>query len=244
MTGLPPFRIGFVPGVTLTKWSGVWADRHRDRPLDVFAVDPGDPVAPLRDGSAAVVFARLPIDGGDLHSIELYDEQPVVVLPKGHDLADLTSLVSADLDGETRFDLDPSLDAAMQIEVVVTGAGVAVMPQSLARLHGRKGITVRPVTDLPPTTIALVWPTAGAETDADVDDFIGIVRGRTANSSRVQRNDDDAPQLGPVAKAKAKRAAAAAEAEKTAAKKPAKPKRAAARSPQRGRGGPAKKGRR
>jgi len=72
--------------------------------------------------------------------------------------------------------------------VVATGAGVAVMPQSLARLHARKEVTYRYVADLPPTTIALVWP-EGDLTD-DLDDFIGVVRGRTARSSRSRRRDE------------------------------------------------------
>ena len=36
--------------------------------------------------------------------------------------------------------------------------------------------------DAPDTGISLVWPITGAHSNADV--FVGIVRGRTANSSR------------------------------------------------------------
>lgn len=239
MTGPIPFRVGFVPGVTLTKWSGVWAERHPETPLDVFGVDPADAVARLRDESADVVFARLPIDDDGLHAIALYEEQPVVVLPKEHALADRKSFRASDLDGVTRFDLDGSLDPATQVEVVATGAGVAVMPQSLARLHGRKGITVRPVTDLPTTTIALVWRQGPAT--PEIDDFIGVVRGRTANSSRARPDEEAAAKLGPVAKAKAKRAAAA-EAAGSGTGKPKSTGRS--RTPPRGRGSAPRKGRR
>jgi hypothetical protein len=41
---------------------------------------------------------------------------------------------------------------------------------------------MRPVTDAPVTEIALAWLTD--RTTPDVDEFIGIVRGRTAASSR------------------------------------------------------------
>ena len=241
MTDPIPFRVGFVPGVTLTKWSRVWAERHGDRPLEVTTLDPRDPTGPLTAGEVDVVFARLPIPEEGLHSIALYDEQPVAVLPKEHALVDRPSLVVADLDGEARFDLDPSLDPEMQVATVVTGAGVAVMPQSVARLYGRKGMAARPVTDLAATTIALVW-TEGATT-TEIDDFIGVVRGRTANSSRRRDADEPAEALGPVAKAKAKRAAAEAAAAKAAgpAKKGSGGKR---RVPARGRGGAPKKGRR
>lgn len=60
--------------------------------------------------------------------------------------------------------------------------GVLVVPQSLARLHHRRDLTYRPVTDAPESGVALSWR-EDATTDL-VEDFIGIVRGRTVNSSR------------------------------------------------------------
>ncbi len=68
------------------------------------------------------------------------------------------------------------------VQLVAAGTGLLVVPQSLARLHDRRDLTYRPVTDAPQSQVALAWPT-DATTDL-VEDFIGIVRGRTANSSR------------------------------------------------------------
>lgn len=181
MQSAPAFRVGFVPGVTLAKWSRVWAERHPERPLEAVVVDQQEPTGPLHD-TVDVVFARLPIPGEGFHAIPLYDEVPYVVVPKGHALAEFDSLDLADLEGEARFDLDESLDPEAQVGVVATGAGVAVMPQSLARLHSRKDVVSRRLTGLEATTIALVWP-VGRDSD-DIDDFVGIVRGRTAASSR------------------------------------------------------------
>ncbi|AMM19942.1 hypothetical protein AX769_06935 [Frondihabitans sp. PAMC 28766] len=241
MTDQTSFRVGFVPGVTLTKWSRVWAERHPELALEAVTIGAQDPTAHLADDDLAVVFARLPVPAEGFHSIALYDEQPVVVLPKEHALAEFMSFTAADLEGEPRFDLDPALshDEAMQVETVASGAGIAIMPQSLARLYGRKGITVRPITDLPPTTIALVWP-EGATTP-EVDDFIGVVRGRTANSSRAGGDEAPADKIGPVAKAKAKRAAAAEAAGTAGAKGTARGSR---KTPPRGRGSGPRKGRR
>ncbi|MCU1526611.1 MAG: hypothetical protein JWP75_374 [Frondihabitans sp.] len=221
------FRVGFVPGVTLTKWSRVWDERHPQAPLEIFHIDPAEPLLALHDRRADVVFARLPIDRTGLSVIPLYDEQPVVVVAKEHALARLDSCVLADLDGEARLDLDSALDLPTAVEVIETGAGVAVMPQSLARLYGRKGVTARPVTDLPPTVVALVWPD-DATTD-DVSDFIGVVRGRTANSSRDRRTDSPAPA--PASKPDTKKSASASS-------------RSRGRGPQRGRGrgGPRRRG--
>jgi hypothetical protein len=59
---------------------------------------------------------------------------------------------------------------------------VLLVPQSLARLHHRKDLAYRTVTDAPQSQIALSWPEG--ETSDLVEEFIGIVRGRTVNSSR------------------------------------------------------------
>jgi DNA-binding transcriptional LysR family regulator len=197
------FRIGFVPGVTLSKWSRLWEERRDDLPLDVVEVT-GDALEVLRgDDRVDMVLARLPLAlGDDFSSIALYEERAVVCFGKEHPLAAAgkdDELSLDDLAGEVRHDLDPALDEAQAIEVVATGSGVAVMPQSLARLHGRSGVTHRFLSDVAPTTIALVWPIG--ELDDDIDDFIGVVRGRTRNSSRSRRRDDDA-QEAPAEKAK------------------------------------------
>ncbi|WP_418276108.1 LysR family transcriptional regulator substrate-binding protein [Isoptericola jiangsuensis] len=66
------------------------------------------------------------------------------------------------------------------------GSGIVVVPMSLARLHHRKDTVSRPLADGPESPVGLVWrrdglPDATAEL---VEEMVGIVRGRTANSSR------------------------------------------------------------
>lgn len=68
------------------------------------------------------------------------------------------------------------------VELVAAGIGLLVVPQSLARLHHRKDLTYRTLGDGPEAPVALGWVTED-KTDL-VEEFIGIVRGRTANSSR------------------------------------------------------------
>ena len=64
----------------------------------------------------------------------------------------------------------------------VAGTGVVILPMSVARLHQRKDVVSRVVSDLDPTTIALVWR---LERDDDVTQaFVGVTKGRTANTSR------------------------------------------------------------
>jgi len=72
--------------------------------------------------------------------------------------------------------------ASQAVAWVASGAGLTVLPMSLARLHHRKDVTYRPLADGPQSPVALVW--RRDRQSPMVDDFIGVVRGRTANSSR------------------------------------------------------------
>jgi hypothetical protein len=74
------------------------------------------------------------------------------------------------------------------IELVAAGIGLLVVPQSLARLHHRRDLTYRPVADAPASEVALSWP-EDRHTDL-VEEFIGIVRGRTVNSTRGRPRQD------------------------------------------------------
>ena len=76
----------------------------------------------------------------------------------------------------------PPADTAEAIATVAAGVGIVIVPMSLARLHQRKDVEYRPLLDGPASTVALAW--AADRTTPAVDAFVGIVRGRTANSSR------------------------------------------------------------
>lgn len=76
--------------------------------------------------------------------------------------------------------------------------GLLVVPQSLARLHHRRDVTYRPVADAPQSSVVLSWPEEA--TTELVEDFIGIVRGRTVNSTRGRTQPAAQPQSQPKAK--------------------------------------------
>ena len=71
-----------------------------------------------------------------------------------------------------------------------------VLPLSLARLHHRRDLARRPVTDAPQSSVVLTWP--DAENTELMEEFIGIVRGRTAHSSRTPRHRDVPPSGAPT----------------------------------------------
>ncbi len=174
------FTIAFVSGVTLTKWTTAWQERHRDRPLAFVPTTESDQLDALRSGEAEVAFVRLPVDAEGVIVVPLYSETPVVVVPRDHPASVVESVTLEELAGEDR--VNPALAAGDAVELVAAGGGILVLPQSVARQHARKDVVARPITDAEPTRIAVAWLDGAA--DARIDEFVGIVRGRTANSSR------------------------------------------------------------
>ncbi|WP_030212107.1 LysR family transcriptional regulator substrate-binding protein [Streptomyces bikiniensis] len=201
----PSFRLAYVPGVTPSKWVRIWNERLPDVPLALHAVTPAEAFGTLREGAADAGLVRLPVDGDDLSAIPLYTETTVVVVPKDHlfaaveevaaeDLAD--ELVLHPLDDTLGWERPPGRPAferpattADAIELVAAGVGLLVVPQSLARLHHRKDLTYRTLTSVPQSRVALSWPAADEAPDL-VEEFIGIVRGRTVNSTRGRRAEE------------------------------------------------------
>lgn len=155
----------------------------------------------LRAGGADAGLVRLPVDRTFFSAIPLYTETTVVVVPKDHVITAADEVTVADLadevlfhplddvfdwdrpPGEPAFERPATTEDAM--ELVAAGVGLLVVPQSLARLYHRKDLTYRPLVDAPESSVALAWPEE-ATTDL-VEDFIGIVRGRTVNSSRGRK---------------------------------------------------------
>jgi DNA-binding transcriptional LysR family regulator len=199
VTAPAPFRLAYVPGVTPAKWVRTWHERLPAVPLTLVRVTAAAAASAVRDGDADAALLRLPFDRTGLHAIPLYTEATVVVVPKDHFLAAASELTSADLADDVVFhprdDVlpwtselpgKPAVDrpdtTEDAIELVSAGVGLLVVPQSLARLHHRKGLTYRPFPDAPASQVALSW--LEGETSELMEHFIGIVRGRTVNSSR------------------------------------------------------------
>lgn len=173
-----PLRIAFVPGVTLTKWTRTWEERRRETPLEFVPTD--DPAGALIRLEADVAFARLPIVTDGLSIIRLYSEAHVVVASSDDPLKAMDEVVLADLEGYTLHDPAGVVDDT--IALVVAGVGAVILPHAIARAHARKDLISRPVIDALETDIAIAW-LEDAETP-DIEEFVGIVRGRSANSSR------------------------------------------------------------
>jgi DNA-binding transcriptional LysR family regulator len=208
------FRVGFVAGATPDKWARAWAERMPRRPLDLVPLGDRDGVRMLHAGELAMCLVRLPVDREGLHLIPLYDEQPVVVVSVEHpvaayDVVDVAELadehllqdpddvpawrdVATEVADGSRYPV-PDLDLRAAVESVAADAGILVLPQSVARMHHRRDVVAVQVTGVPTTTVGLAWRT---DLDDDrVETFVGVVRGRTANSSRAGGSGDPAPTV-------------------------------------------------
>ena len=174
--------VAFVVGVTPGKWARAWAERMPRTALQMRLCSPSEALAAVSEGSVDAALMRLPIEEEHLSRIPLYSELSVVVAPREHAIEALDSVTLLDLVDETVLETGLDENWAPIVELIATGAGVALMPQSVARALSRRDIIARPVSDGPISRIALAWLATNDSTL--VEEFIGIVRGRTANSSR------------------------------------------------------------
>ncbi|MFC0432850.1 LysR family transcriptional regulator substrate-binding protein [Kutzneria buriramensis] len=213
MTAPASFRLAYVPGVTPAKWVRTWRERLPEVPLTLVRVTATEAQDAVRGRDADAALLRLPVDRTDLHAIPLYTETTVVVVPKDHFLAAADELSEEELADEiVLHPLDdvlaweslpgkPALERPAStedaVELVSAGVGLVVLPQSLARLHHRKDLTYRPLLTAPASQVALSW--LAEETSDLMEQFIGIVRGRTVNSSRGAQAEPAKPEK-PAAK--------------------------------------------
>lgn len=206
------FRLGVIPGATPGKWIDAWKQRMPHVEIELIAISAQQQLQALRDVDAAIV--RLPLEGpstssgtqvassgtnDEFHVIRLYDEVPVVVASVESHLMAADELTVDDLAGEVLItpldDVLGPLDLPTEppqfsplattedaIATAASGVGIVVVPMSLARAYQRKDADHRPLAGGPMSTVALAW--LRDRTTPDVETFVGIVRGRTANSSR------------------------------------------------------------
>ncbi len=217
--------VTFVPGVTPGKWIHRWQERMPDVALAVKPVSEDRQLDAVRGGRADMAFVRLPVDKSGLHVIELYRELSVVVAVKDHpiaafdeldviDLADEYLLadpedfpdwrdISTEIAAGTRKPLPPMATMDEALDLVEAGLGILILPMSVARLLNRKTLRSRLLHGVPESSVGLAWIDSiqplPEEDEAVIQEFIGVVRGRSAQSSRqpsVQAKQDAAPKKG------------------------------------------------
>lgn len=192
-------RLGAVPGATPGRWIDTWQRRFPHVRLELVPLSFAGQRAAIVSGDVDLALVRAPFDRAGMHAIPLYDEIPVVIAAAESHLLAADELDPEDLAGEilltsaedalgelalpTAAASIPPLDTVADVVgTVAAGVGIAVVPMSLARLHHRKDVDYRVLRGGPVSPVILAWP--ADRTSADIEAFVGIVRGRTANSSR------------------------------------------------------------
>jgi len=182
-------RVGFDATTVAATTAFVRAFRASDPQieLDLRSLAWGEGAGSLADGDVDVAIVRLPIDDPTLSCQPVFREARVAVLGAQHQLASRTALTLAELRGETlvlprgthggweaELATAPRLtDAARSAapaaasveELIIRVAacnGVGVLPESLAQSLLHAGFVHVPVTDAPPSVVALVWRRGGA----------------------------------------------------------------------------------
>lgn len=153
------------------------------------------------------------------HALRLYAEAVALVVPADHDLAELESLTTNELAEHlaagdiTLLDhpdhasewpaaepwADPSWkprNPAAALHLVAAGTGAILLPLPLARhLVGKREHAIIALHGEPEIAQSTVWATWALDRDApDVQQLAGIMRGRTARSSRPGADTDPAAE--------------------------------------------------
>ncbi|NMF31326.1 LysR family transcriptional regulator substrate-binding protein [Corynebacterium ammoniagenes] len=196
---------------------GKWFERYR-RATDhggLETIDADDAIAVVLAGDADVALARLPHGGidkriseDDTHIVRLYTESRGVAVPKDSVFAELGEAVDPRDIADEHLNYRIADDASLNIDeiraglqVVAANVGIVIAPRPLLKVLSKKQVVPLELKDpsVPSTDIALVWP---KEKDSvAIQDFVGIAKGRTQNSSR-----HEAPKKSASEKTKAKQA--------------------------------------
>lgn len=200
MSGL---RLAAVPGVHPGRWVDTWRERYPALPIEVAPAAASEVESMLLTARCDVAFLRLPLTHSELARIPLWIDETVLALPREHELTLLDEVALTDLADETLLvPADNVLDWAEPpgrprevstsehaLELVGHEAGVALLPKAIALAHRRRDVVLRPLSteaaaEVTQSQVALAWLPVDGDAPPLVADFIGIVRGRTANSSR------------------------------------------------------------
>ena len=206
-------RLTFATGTEPGKWFERF--RRATEHGGLASIDADDAIRMLLSGDVDVALARLPHGGIDkrmsedtMHVVRLYTESRGVAVPKDSVFAELGEAVDprdiADEHLNYRIADDASLDIdeiRAGLQVVAANVGIVIAPRPLLKVLSKKQVVPLELKDprVPQTDIALVW-LKDKDSEA-IQDFVGIAKGRTLNSSR-----HESPKKTAREKAKAKQA--------------------------------------
>lgn len=228
---LPAMRLGFARGIAPGKWERRWLEAV-GRPLELRPLEVAFGRSPDSTGVDVMLERAHPggrPEGSDgeaksRHAVRLYTEAIALVVPVDHELAESEGVAISDLSLVRLLDHpdhspewpaaepwdDPAwkpADAYAALRLVATGIGAILLPRPLARhLVNKKEHAVIPLLG-EPLAGSTIWASWELDRDAaDVQQLAGILRGRTARSSRPAADVPAADATAESAKPKTPRA--------------------------------------
>lgn len=204
-------RLAFATGTEPGKWFRRFRENTAHGGLETLDAD--DALATLLSGDADLALARVPAAGDEridssFHVVRLYAEAPGVAVPKDSVYAEVGEDVRAEDVADEYLNYRIPDSGLVDVEAVRTGlqvvganVGIVIAPRPLLKVLSKKQVVPLGLVDaeVPRTEICLVWK-KGRDAD-DIQDFVGVAKGRTKNSSRQEK-----PKRSAREKAKAKQA--------------------------------------
>lgn len=184
-------RLVFSTGTEPGKWFRRYRESHPPESLETLDAD--DAMAVLLAHEADLALTRLPDSRVDdsFHVVRLYEEAPGIAVPKDSVYAEVGEDITPEDVAEEivnyRIAQDGSVDVPAlrtALQVVAANVGVAIAPRPLLKVLSKKQVVALGLEDptVARTVIALVW--RRADDGDEIQDFVGVAKGRTRNSSR------------------------------------------------------------
>ncbi|WP_055493832.1 LysR family transcriptional regulator [Streptomyces sp. TP-A0356] len=156
--------VGFRAGVVVTAALRAFGAAHPDVEVRARRVEWDDQEQLILDGTVDVAHVRRPVREQGLKLLPLFTEARVAMLPADHRLAGKHELSLADLVDEPRLsyahpgpDDLPIRTVEEKFECVASGAGITLVPESVARQYSRPDISYVPVPDAERDEVLLAW---------------------------------------------------------------------------------------
>ncbi|MET9123291.1 LysR family transcriptional regulator [Streptomyces sp. NPDC004528] len=164
--------IGYVEDLVITDVVRELRRRHPDAEIATRYLSCRD-VGALSDKGVDALIARAPLPlADDVDTIPLYEEPRMLVVPRGHPLADRASVTVEELAGEeaapcafettdwTSYrilgaDVPPIESYEDKLELVASGRAIAVLPVGDRRSSLRPGLVTVPIEGAPPSQVVL-----------------------------------------------------------------------------------------
>ncbi|GAA1528372.1 LysR family transcriptional regulator [Kribbella lupini] len=168
--GVRRLVVAFASGLRVSEVVVAFAAKYPDVEVDLLRLNWWEQDGPLRDGRADIGYLRGSFDRTGMRVVAIGNERRVACLPLSHRLADRETVVRADLDGEEIMNTQRRRTASIEekFELIASGHGIALVPETVARVYPRPDLVYLPIADAEPDETCLVVP-AGRRNELALD---------------------------------------------------------------------------